>query len=244
MPIVRLLPELQVAGPSQMALDEVLLESAQAGTPSLRFYTWPTATLSLGYFQSATERFSDPLLAELPYVRRASGGGAIVHDREVTYALALPAGADWQPREESWLCRMHYRIQAALEDLGVRVGICACGQERWLGRFLCFEHQTPGDLLLDEHKIMGSAQRRRGGALLQHGSLLLAQSPHTPSLPGIRERTGIELDPAAVGPAVTRQLTDQLGWQFEPGPLNAFERNRAQEIEAEKYANSRWTEKR
>src|SRR5207248_2853500 len=91
----------------QMAADEVLLEGAAAGAASFRVYEWAEPTLSLGYFQAAAVRKSDPLLETLPYVRRASGGATLVHDRELTYALTLPAGAPWQRRGESWVRRMH-----------------------------------------------------------------------------------------------------------------------------------------
>src|SRR5437899_518235 len=105
-PHCRLLPFHIAAGPWQMAADEVLLESAVRGLASLRFYGWPAATLSLGYFQPAAVRRADPTLSALPWVRRPSGGSALVHHHEITYALALPAGAPWQTRKGCALC-MH-----------------------------------------------------------------------------------------------------------------------------------------
>src|SRR5262249_44894287 len=82
-----------------MAVDEVLAESAaELGQCSLRFYEWSRPTLSLGYFQPYSAREQHRASAELPVVRRASGGGAIVHDRELTYSLAVavahPLAAD------------------------------------------------------------------------------------------------------------------------------------------------------
>src|SRR5262249_20087454 len=105
MKTVRLLP-LEIAdGATNMAADEVLLEGAVAGTAALRFYGWSEPTLSLGYFQPESERHTDAQLSPLPVVRRATGGSALVHDHELTYALALPAGFDWQPKGVSWACR-------------------------------------------------------------------------------------------------------------------------------------------
>src|SRR2546429_99084 len=99
-PLCRVLPFESAAGAWQMAADEALLESASlSNVASFRAYAWTEATLSLGYFQPSALRLTDPLLAPLPYVRRASGGATLVHHREVTYALALPAGAPWQTRE-------------------------------------------------------------------------------------------------------------------------------------------------
>src|SRR5262249_21106303 len=102
----RLLPYALADGPHNMAAHAVLLEAAAQGVASLRFYGWSAATPSLGYFQSERLRHADPRLAELPYVRRPSGGATLVHHHEVTYALGLPAGSLWQTGE-SWLRRMH-----------------------------------------------------------------------------------------------------------------------------------------
>src|ERR687887_40477 len=102
----RLLPYAAAGGPHNMAADEMLLESAAAGVASLRFYGWCEATLSLGYFQAEKLRCADERLAQLPYVRRPTGGATLVHHHEVTYALGLPAGPPWQTGEP-WLRRMH-----------------------------------------------------------------------------------------------------------------------------------------
>src|SRR5947207_4428455 len=100
-----------------MAADEALLQSALAGKPSLRLYGWSEPTVSLGYFQPEAVRREDPRLAQLPYVRRPSGGGTLVHHHEVTYALALPPGPNWQSGAgkhlQFWLWRMHEIIAAA-----------------------------------------------------------------------------------------------------------------------------------
>src|SRR5688572_17593274 len=117
-PLCRVLPDLESDGTRQMAADETMLLAALGGTASLRFYTWATPTVSLGYFQPESARLADPLLNELPFVRRHSGGAALVHDREVTYAIALPAGAPWQTAE-SWVCRFHHVVVAALAGFGV-----------------------------------------------------------------------------------------------------------------------------
>ena len=88
----RLLPFAVADGPHNMAADETLMASAAAGVASLRFYGWPEATLSLGYFQAEKLRLCDPRLAGLPFVRRPSGGATLIHHHELTYCLALPVG--------------------------------------------------------------------------------------------------------------------------------------------------------
>src|SRR5947208_2769793 len=146
-PICRLLPYTVADGPRHMALDEVLLRSAQSGTASLRFYGWSEPTLSLGYFQSEELRHSDPVLAVLPYVRRPTGGATLVHHHEVTYALALPPGGPWHA-DGPWMPRMHGIIAAALAGLGLagRVVPVGAGDAGRHGDVLCFQQHTPGDL--------------------------------------------------------------------------------------------------
>lgn len=232
---LRLLPFAAADGPSNMAADEAMLEAAERGIASLRFYTWTAPTLSLGYFQPSTVRLG---WSQLPWVRRSTGGGAIVHHRELTYALAVPAGSEWHTRE-SWICRFHRQIRDVLADAGVKVHTVICGEERKLGEGLCFLHQTPGDLLLGGSKIAGSAQRKRNGALLQHGSILLSRSEFAPMLVGIDDFAGFTLH----GPERFAQV---LAGTFspEPGEWTAEECLRIAAIRELKYASPSWNDKR
>ncbi len=242
-PTIRLLPYAVADGPHNMAADEVLLESAQAGTASLRLYGWAEPTVSLGYFQPEALRRTEPGLASLPFVRRPSGGGALVHDREVTYALALPPGPPWQGRL-SWLCRMHAILARALDRLGVKAASCGRpGAEPFAG-LLCFQHVTPGDLLIGAAKVAGSAQRRQRGALMQHGALLLETSPHAPVLPGIDALSGRRLEVASVWRAVEESFADTTGWEVRAGDWTAAERRRREELAADKYGSAAWNGKR
>src|SRR5947207_13454995 len=76
-----------------MALDEALMEAASGGLCTLRFYRWSAPTLSLGYFQRISDRTTHAASQTCPLVRRQTGGGAILHDREWTYSLTAPAGS-------------------------------------------------------------------------------------------------------------------------------------------------------
>jgi lipoate-protein ligase A len=244
MAVCRLLPYAVDDGPANMAADEALLESAAAGVASLRFYGWCPPTLSLGYFQPERLRGTDERLAGLPYVRRPTGGDALVHHHELTYALGLPAGAPWQGLGNPWLCRMHAVIAAALEALGVHASQATCHGERRHAGVLCFQHLTPGDLVIGPAKVVGSAQRRQKGALLQHGGILLAASPHTPALPGIGELGGVAVDADELATAVRDELVRQTGWQLEPADWTAAERRRKEELVRTKYTQERWNCKR
>ncbi len=217
-----------------------------AGVASVRFYGWSPATLSLGYFQSAKIRLTDARLAALLFVRRPSGGAALIHDHELTYALALPAGPPWQkPGEKvsTWLDRMHRVIAAALRDLGVAARATP-GQEEPFRGDLCFQHLTAGDLVIGRDKVVGSAQRRHQGALLQHGGILLAASPHAPVLPGIRELTGRSLTAAELSAAIGRRLAEETGSILTPGTWTPAERERIAHLVARKYGRSAWNGKR
>ena len=240
----RLLPYAVADGALNMAADEALLHTALDGTASLRFYGWSSATLSLGYFQPASLRHADPLLATLSFVRRPSGGDALVHDQELTYALALPVGTPWQTRGVSWLGRMHAIIAAALRKLGVETQLLEAGSERPLDGPLCFRHLTPSDVLMKDAKIAGSAQRKRRGALLQHGAILLARSAHTPSLPGIRELTSQDVHIEKLIQAVCAEFTRQTGWLLAPANWIRRELDDTEELAASKYRQKHWNEKR
>lgn len=243
MPTVRLLPFESLPGPANMAADEALLESAAAGVATLRFYAWAEPTLSLGYFQPAADRLADPRLATLPWLRRATGGAALVHHHEVTYALALPAGSAWQSGEP-WGCRFHHIVTAALAPLGAKTESVVCGRERKLGPVLCFLDQTPGDLIADGAKVVGSAQRKNRGALLQHGGILLGRSEYAPDLAGLKELTGIELSPESAATAIAAKFATDTGWDLIPSDWAAEELARRKSIETERYANRDWNEKR
>jgi lipoate-protein ligase A len=200
--------------------------------------------LSLGYFQSEHLRHQDQQLLELPYVRRPSGGATLVHHHELTYALALPPEAPWQTGE-SWLCRMHRIIVAGLRELGIDAQSCPVQPEpiKEPGP-LCFHQHSAGDVLIGRSKIVGSAQRRQRRALLQHGAILLARSPSTPSLPGIKELTGRWLQPEAVRAAIITSLQQLTGWELVSADWTAAERQRIEALVADKYMAEPWNRKR
>jgi lipoate-protein ligase A len=110
--------------------------------------------------------------------------------------------------------------------------------------FLCFHHHTPGDLILGSAKVVGSAQRKHRGALLQHGAILLAQSEHTPTLPGIAEITGRRLDSTDVVAAVCRELAAALGWRLVEDDWTEGERRTTAELVTERFTHAAWNHKR
>ncbi len=241
----RLLPLEAMDGVHNMAADEALLESAISGRASLRFYTWTEPTVSLGYFQAESLRLTDPRLASLPWVRRPSGGAALIHDRELTYALALPPGRPWQTGT-SWLTRMHTIICQSLTELAVQSApfAAAAVDARPFTGLLCFQHFTAGDLMIGGAKVVGSAQRKQHGAIVQHGGILLSESLFAPVLPGIRELSGKELTASRVMDQVARTFAAETGWNLNPGNWTEAERARIEVLVAEKYGADAWNRKR
>lgn len=241
---IRVLPFASADGATNMSTDEAMLESAVRGVAALRFYTWNEPTLSLGYFQHVVERQSNASLARLPWVRRSTGGAAIVHHHELTYALTLPSGKEWVSREH-WICRAHHVVQRVLAEHGVESRAVICGEEQKLGAVVCFLHQTPGDLLISGSKVAGSAQRKMRGALLQHGSILLHRSEFAPMFAGICDAPGApEFAPERLAHVLTKAFAADTGWELRPGEWTAEELARVPVISAEKYANREWNEKR
>jgi lipoate-protein ligase A len=243
MPFVRELPYANADGRNNMASDEVLLKSAIQGVASVRFYGWTAPTVSLGYFQPERRRRDDPLLAALPFVRRASGGDALVHHFEVTYALALPAGVPWQTAEP-WPRRMHAVIASAFRELGIAAQLHPPSADQPFTGTLCFTHLTTSDLLIGSTKVAGSAQRRQRGAFLQHGGILLARSPHAPMLLGVRELTGRCLTVEETCDSVRRAFAAHIGWDVAPGAWTDAEQQVIEQLAAAKYGQDWWNCKR
>jgi lipoate-protein ligase A len=241
--LIRLLPTASAHGPHNMAADEVLLESAINGIASFRFYQWNPATVSLGYFQAEQTRRQDPLLGTLPFVRRSTGGATLVHHYEVTYAIGLPAGRPWQSAG-SWLPRMHGIIAAAMRELSIHNYLYEPANDPPFRGHLCFHHFTAGDLMIGSSKIVGSAQRKRRGALMQHGGILLARSRHAPALPGILELTGRSLNIEETCVTVRRAFALATGWEMVEGGWTGVERNRIEELANNKYSQEVWNRKR
>src|SRR5262245_35643732 len=117
---IRLLIDPPASGAWNMAVDEVLLETAAiAGRATLRFYAWQEPTLSLGYFQSVADRHQHPASCDCPIVRRPSGGGAILHDRELTYSIALPQSQAQSKAAHDLYAVFHQSLIATLGELGI-----------------------------------------------------------------------------------------------------------------------------
>ena len=236
---------------SNMAIDEAMLTCAGLGQspPTVRFYRWSQPSISLGHFQRFTEvEQLDSSFNRLAVVRRVTGGGAILHDAELTYSLVLPADhrlVDKRGPQTLYLA-VHQALIAVLSSFGLSAEL-RCGNKpasQQKGPFFCFERANPSDVMVCGRKIAGSAQRRTLKALLQHGSLMLDNPLRQPGLTTLAEhRLSRPADTDTLARAWANELTKTLGLNLIEGNLTEAETALAEQLRT-KYASDEWTKRR
>ncbi|PYO61383.1 MAG: hypothetical protein DMD28_09740 [Gemmatimonadetes bacterium] len=164
-----------------MSFDQALLDDAdRLGTATLRLYRWDPPCLSLGRNES-TRHYDRARIAQLgiDVVRRPTGGRAVWHEHEVTYAVAAPVDRFGSLRAA--YCTIHQRLAAALRSLGADATLAPTRPTAKPPNRLsaCFSHPVGGEVLIAGCKVVGSAQLRQGDAFLQHGSILLGGAQET-----------------------------------------------------------------
>src|SRR5215469_16571670 len=160
---IRLLKTGHNNGYWNMALDEVLMKSiskSATGTPTLRLYGWNPAAVSIGYFQSIDQEVDVELCkkAGIDIVRRITGGGAVLHDSELTYSFITRKYPQNMLESYRMICDP---IRICLVNLG----------------FSKVRFAPLNDVIVDGKKVSGNAQTRKEGTLLQHGTILLDVDP-------------------------------------------------------------------
>src|SRR5919201_363204 len=265
----RLIRDPPASGAWNMAVDEVLLDGVAAGTapPTLRFYGWKPPCLSLGYFQSF-DVVDAAACRELgiDIVRRPTGGRAILHDRELTYSIALPASVLGHDRG---ILPSYHRIsralQAGLAELGVATTMAPQSAAPTMQEHgpICFDRPSAHEILLYGRKLVGSAQVRRSDALLQHGSILIepriaimlrclrlpiavtpageGSSRIDDGVIGLAE-VGLS-DPAIIAGAIATAFEREFGTALATGGLAAGEEGAVQALTTSKYQTRAWTER-
>lgn len=241
----RLIIDSPKPGAENMAIDEAILLAATVDpTFTLRLYRWSEPTLSLGYFQPHADRDAHTPSLPCPCVRRHSGGGAIMHDHELTYSIVVPVSDRWSTGATELYQQVHGALIHCYREFGVNATLSEDGDKQ---PFLCFQRRSDGDILVENHKVTGSAQRRHRGALLQHGSILLRKSDHAPELPGISELgdTGIGgTNEEAFTQAIANNIAATLSLNLTAGKLTDHESTQANEIHAGKFGTRDWTLRR
>ncbi len=225
------------SGSLNMAIDEYLLEAAQErDVCAVRIYGWDEATVSLGYFQKSDELNDHGRFAGLPVVRRLSGGGAILHHLEVTYSCVLPAGHPLANMASELYPVIHHAIIDVLDSAGVNASLRGDIESPQDEPFLCFSRGDRNDIMLNGTKIVGSAQRRRRGVVLQHGSIILGQSPFAEEIPGIGDLVADWNAPESLRSTLGRAIACCLAESIEPAELDAST-ERIRQLQATRYSS-------
>ncbi|KAA3647081.1 MAG: lipoate--protein ligase family protein [Chloroflexi bacterium] len=264
----RLLKTKAAPGPWNMAVDEAILEavSGQNSLPTLRFYSWEPACLSLGYAQALDEVDQEALAQNgWDVVRRPTGGRAILHTDELTYSVI---GLPDDPRLEGGVLESYQRLSKALLlglqrlSLPAQINEKKKKEEQSEVEPICFEVPSNYEITVDGKKLIGSAQARKKGGVLQHGTVPLYGdlTRITQALrfdnEEKRERVGQRLLSRAttVEEVVKRVVSweeaagafgaafeEELSFEWEQGELSASERERAEELVETKYGAEEWT---
>ena len=255
-------------GAWNMAVDEAILESVGEGHshPTLRLYAWSPACLSLGYAQPFRDVDRDCLETHgWEVVRRITGGRAILHIDEVTYAVMAPYD---EPRLAGNLLESYRRVSEALVHalsilgLPVQTHPLQTPGTKEEPRPVCFEVPSNYEITVNGKKIVGSAQARKKPGILQHGTLPLSgdlarivQALSFPD-PGARHDASVRL--LAHATSVEAVLGKPISWEtaasafiqgfsqglqidFQDSTLTEGELARVEELMAEKYGNPEWT---
>ena len=174
----RCLPYSVHTGAENMAIDEAIMDAMKNNNsqPVLRFYGWKPATLSLGYAQSYAKEVDGEACrqANIDVVRRPTGGRAVLHQYELTYSVIVPESEKHVKGTviESYL-KISKPLLKGINAVGVPAEIVAQASSGHTGTAACFDAPSWYELVVAGKKLVGSAQMRRDGILLQHGSIIL-----------------------------------------------------------------------
>ncbi|HDS11763.1 MAG TPA: lipoate--protein ligase family protein [Candidatus Wirthbacteria bacterium] len=253
MPNLRFILDTKRPGALNMGIDEAVLEGviAETSPATLRFYGWEPDCLTIGYFQSLREEADLAKCQELGVdcIRRATGGGAVLHQYELTYSLIAPVG--------------HYGIPEAILDSYRH--ICDGIIQSLKLMDVQADFVPLNDIIANGKKISGNAQTRRHGVVLQHGTILLDvdlekmfslllipdEKIKDKMIAGAKERVtglksilGREVGFAELAEHLQAGFAQVLQTELAPGQIGPHELNRAKRFAAEKYGADSWNFKR
>jgi lipoate-protein ligase A len=257
----RLLNTHHLDGATNMAIDEAISRAVQADLvpPTLRFFGWRPACLSLGQAQPGGDVDQAACRAAgVDVVRRPTGGRAILHTDELTYSITAP---EREPRVAGTIVESYKRLSEGLLNGLALMGVPTRqveqpdNHDRDQGP-VCFEVPSNYEIVFDGKKLVGSAQMRKSGVVLQHGtiplhgdiariSLYLAQHPASER---VRQRAatveaaiGRVVDYDTAARLMAQGFAAALNLQFETSELIPEERAWTVELRREKYAADEWT---
>jgi lipoate-protein ligase A len=254
-------------GATNMAIDEAIATHVGQGDapPTLRFYAWQPGTLSLGRGQPAADVDRDRL-AEHGWgiVRRITGGRSILHSDELTYSISAP---DTEPRVSGGVVTSYRRLSAGLLAGVTRLGgeVSAREADQSARRFkgpVCFEVPSDYEITADGRKLIGSAQTRKAGYVLQHGTLPLTgditrivdvlrfddEQARESARTRVRRRAitlhealGVRISMVRAVGQMMAGFAEALNLELAEGQLTPSEQALADDLRASKYATEAWT---
>lgn len=258
-------------GAMNMAIDEAIMIAHKEGKvkPTLRFYTWDPACITIGYFQKLEDEIDLEKCMELNVdcVRRITGGRAVLHDNELTYSIIV---GENNPLMDSSITKSYKFISEGLVK-----GLNLCGVytdelnkgekiERENLSAACFNAHASYEISINKKKVVGSAQSRKDGVILQHGSIILDFDVNklfeiikTESLErkdrlinftakkasGIENETNIKLDVDELEKNLIQGIKEHFNVEFIEEDLTEYECNIAKSL-YEKYISDEYNKKR
>lgn len=266
----RILTQGKLSPAENMAIDDAIFQLVQEGksTPLIRFYDWNPPTLSLGYHQNAEKEVDFAKLKEIAYgfVRRPTGGRLVLHKNEVTYSVIAPNDDHLAGNVLKSYGDISLALAEGLKLLGIQVEF----EQKELSSFSqrepvnpCFNSSSKYELAVQGKKIVGSAQVRKNGVLLQHGSIILDENQREIAylMPGLsdkmRERLAKLMDnkTISINQVLQKKIPYSLAvkkfsqgfqqaWQndiFEEiQDLEDFEKIRVEKLIKKKYSTDMW----
>lgn len=259
-----------------MAIDEAILWAHMRDEvpPTLRLYGWKQAAISLGYFQKTQDEIDLQACAEkgIEVVRRLTGGRAVFHDAELTYSLVVKENVKDIPKTITASYRYFSGgLINGLQKLGIKTQMNMPHQSYGQRRpdsphttAACFDAPSHYEITYEGRKLIGSAQVRKHGVILQHGSILLSFSPDKLAAilkwKSLAQRTaaeallskrvaslemaGQEFERQTLCEAIIIGFREQLGIDFVPQELTAQEIEASKELANKKYSQDSWNLKR
>lgn len=245
-----------------MAIDEAILiaHSENRVPPTLRFYGWNPATLSIGYFQRFDRQIDHTNIKKLNlgFVRRMTGGRAVFHDRELTYSVVLAERNELVSSSVKETYRLlNQAFTAGIHKLRLVVDQKSPKYSQDNSSAACFDAPGSGEFLIEGRKAIGSAQTRKQGVLLQHGSILLDFDWNTFgkifSFPTEESRKQLEKKMGTFSQLLKRDVNvgeavhaiyegfqEGLGVTFQQDHLSEYEYELAKQLVTNKYRTEAW----
>ncbi|WP_433743100.1 lipoate--protein ligase family protein [Falsibacillus pallidus] len=259
-----------------MALDEALLDWHSEGIipPTIRFYGWDPATLSVGYFQKVEKEINMDAVRvnKLGFVRRPTGGRGVLHDQELTYSVIVSEEHPEMPKTVTEAYRVISEgILKGFHELGLEAYFAVPRTEDERSSLknprsaVCFDAPSWYELVVEGRKVAGSAQTRQKGVILQHGSILLdldedllfslfkypservkerMQKAFKSKAVAINEISSRKVDLNMAKEAFKKGFEEGLNIELEPYTLSEDELAYVNQIAKDRYESDEWNYKR